>query len=72
MRRSFHSAVRSMVDGSQHLAAATHPDDTVRFHAFMFALVQVLDKATATARTALLISKGRVRRAGAWFAWSRG
>ncbi|GIL45430.1 hypothetical protein Vafri_2673 [Volvox africanus] len=71
-RRSFHAVVRSLGDKSEDLLAATHPDDTVRFHAFMFALTHVLDKATATARTALQLSRGRVRRRGAWFAWTRG
>ncbi|GLI64196.1 hypothetical protein VaNZ11_007388 [Volvox africanus] len=72
VRRSFHAVVRSLGEKSEDLFAATHSDDTVRFHAFMFALTHVLDKATVTARTALQLSRGRVRRPGAWFAWSRG
>ncbi|GIL74242.1 hypothetical protein Vretifemale_4255, partial [Volvox reticuliferus] len=51
MRRAFHSDVRSLDE--QRLSYATHPDDTVHVNSMLYALVKVLDKATALARTAL-------------------
>ncbi|GLI70496.1 hypothetical protein VaNZ11_015402, partial [Volvox africanus] len=45
MRRAFHADVRSLDE--QRLSYATHPDDTVHVNSMLYALVKVLDKATA-------------------------
>lgn len=51
MRRAFHADV-SAVD-EERLSYETHPDDTVHVNSMLYALVKVLDKATALSRTAV-------------------
>ncbi len=48
MRHALHAGVRSLPPSAA--ASVAHPDDTVRVNATLFALVGVLDRATATAR----------------------
>ncbi|KXZ46178.1 hypothetical protein GPECTOR_46g247 [Gonium pectorale] len=60
MRRAFHAGIRAVDE--QHLPYATHPGDTIRVNAMLYALVKVMDKATAAARTTLEFHRRRRRR----------